>query len=438
MLQLFAKEMSEEDLKKLSCHFTWGLRKEDADLNFLDVKVCEILAVQCEYGGNLKHREFNFLAFIKHLQGLNDKALKNLELAEKEHSGNEKNLIVTYGNLAWVHSIMGNGGKAQTYVEKVKDIFTAFPTSSPTDLHREVQSEKAWSFLKFSKKSYIRAKEIFFEAVQKDPDDQEWNTGYAFSLFRLEGLEVGEFRRVRFDESPAVVQLKKALKLDPDNAMIYVYLGLKCYKNTRNAEAWEFMNKALKMAPDNLGVVLRVAKFMKKEQCYDMALEVLLGMLKKATVSSRLHHEIANNYRWKAMQIKDIHNPRLLNLCIHHLEKGASLNPGFIYPQLELALRYSEVKQTAKAEQKFKELLALPDLKPADLQAWHRMYGDFQLYRLNYESTAVEHYKQGLMLNRVSTEWNACRNRLNKVLRRDRSDTYQIQKFFDSLKTEHN
>lgn len=420
----------------MSCHFTWGLEKEDADLNFLDVKICERLAVQCEYKDNLKQREYNFLAYIKHLQGVNDEALKNLELAMKEHRGDEKNVIVTYGNLAWVHSVMGNVAEAKSFVEKVKDIFRAFPTPSPTDLHREVQSEKAWSFLKFSRK-YIRAREIFFEALQKDPDDQEWNTGYAVALFRLEGLEVGEVRRVRFEESPAVLQLKKALTLDPDNAMIHVYLGLKCYKNTRNAEAWEYMRKALKMAPDNLAVVLRVAKFMKKEQCYDMALEVLLRMLRKAPDSSRLHHEIANNYRWKAMQMKDTHNPRLLRLCIQHLEKGASLNPGFIYPQLELALRYSEAKESQKAEQKFQELLALPDLKPADRQAWHRMYGDFHLYRLGSEATAVEHYKQGMMLRRVSTEWNNCKNRLKKVSQRDRRDTYQIKKFFDSLEAEN-
>ncbi|XP_052007153.1 interferon-induced protein with tetratricopeptide repeats 1-like [Xyrauchen texanus] len=424
--------MSEEDLQKLPCHFTWGLQKEDADLNFLEVKFCEKLKMKCEDVENLKHRDLNFLAFIKHLQGFNAEAIKNLEQAKEEHLGNEKFLIVTYGNLAWVHSIMGNVQEAKTCTEKVNEILKAFPAPCPTDPHREVQSEKAWTLLKFSKKTYIRAKESFLEALQQKPDDKEWNTGYAFSLFRLEGQEIGEYKRLCFEESPAVVQLKEALKLDPDNAMIHVYLGLKCNKNQRNTEAWEYMTKALTMTPDNLSVVLRVAKFMKKEQCYDRALEVLLRMLDKAPESSRLHHEIANNYRWKAMQLKDIHNPGLLSLCIQHLEKGASLNPGFIYPQLELAMRYADIKQSAKAEQKFRELFAL-DLNPADLQAWHRMYGDFQLYKLGSEASAVEHYKQGMMLGRVSTEWINCRNRLKKVLQHDRRDIYQIRMFFSSF-----
>lgn len=432
--------MSEDKLKLLSCHFTWDLQKEDTDLNFLEVKIHERLAVKCEYEGNLKQRLLNFLAFIKHLQGFDDEALKTLQLAKKEHPDDDSNVIVTYGNLAWVHSLMGNVTEAETYIEKVNEIFRAFPAPAPAELHRAVQSEKAWSLLKFSRKTYIRAKESFLEALQKEPDDKEWNTGFAFSLFRLEGLKIGQFKRVRFEESPAVLQLKKALNLDPDNAMIHVYLGLKCYKNTKtvnNAEAWQYMTQALAMAPDNLSVVSHVAKFMKKEQCYDKSLKVLLEMLKIAPDSSRLHHEIANNYRWKAMQMNDVHNPELLDLCIQHLEKGASLNPGYIYPQLELAQRYAERKQMAKAEQKFIELFALPDLKPADRQAWHRMYGDFKQYRWGSEKTAVEHYKQGMMLGRVSTEWSTCRNRLRKILQNDRRDTYEIRTFFHSFRTEN-
>uniref|UniRef100_A0A9J7ZUH6 Interferon-induced protein with tetratricopeptide repeats 8 n=1 Tax=Cyprinus carpio carpio TaxID=630221 RepID=A0A9J7ZUH6_CYPCA len=395
--------MSEDKLKLLSCHYTWDLQKEDGDLNFLEVKVRERLAVKCEYRGNLKQREFNFLAFIKHLQGFNDEALKNLQLAKKEHPDDDSNVIVTYGNLAWVHSLMGNVTEAETYIEKVHEILRALPAPSPAESQREVQSEKAWSLLKFSRKTYIRAKESFLEALQKEPEDKEWNTGLAFSLFRLEGLKIGQYKRVRFEESPAVLQLKKALNLDPDN----------------------------------LSVVLHVARFMKKEQFYDKALKVLLEMLKKAPDSSRLHHELANNYRWKAMQMNDAHNPELLGLCIHHLERGTTLNPGYIYPRLELALRYAEQKQMAKAEQMFTELFALPDLKPADRQAWHRMYGDFKQYRLGSERAAVEHYKQGMMLGRVSTEWNACRNRLRKILQHDRRDTYEIRTLFHSFRTEN-
>lgn len=429
--------MLEEELKKLECHFTWDLQKEDADLNYLEIKLTESLSVQTDHGGNLKQRELNFCAYIYHLQGFSDKGRECLEKAKEAQIDHYCN-VVTYGNLAWLHHHMSDDTMAKEYLEKLAQISGAFPTPAE-ELSRDVLSEKAWSFLRFSKKHYVKAKELFLEALEKEPEDKEWNTGYGFALFHLEGLEIREDKRIPFEESPAVSQLKKALKLDPDNAMIHVFVGLKCYKNKKNTEAWGHMKQALDMAAYDLNVVLSVAKFMKKEQCYDMALGVLKEMLKKAPHSSRLHHEIANNYRWKAMQLRDTHNPELLSHCIHHSEEGARLNPDFIYPQIELAYRYAEVGNYAKAKQKFQELFARPNLQPADLQAWHRIYGDFNMYRLGSENTAVKHYKEGMALQKVSTEWKICKNRLHKVLRNTKNDVYQIREFMNSLRqnTEH-
>lgn len=424
--------MFEEELKKLECHFTWDLQKEDADLNYLEIKFTESLSNQTDHGGNFRQRKLNFCAYIYHLQGFNYKAWECLEKAQEVQNDCSSN-IVTYGNLAWLHHHMADDTMVEVYLEKLAQISRAFPAPAE-ELLREVLSEKAWSFISFSKNHYIKAKESFQEALQKEPEDKEWNTGYAFALFHLEGLEIREDRRIPFEESPAVRQLKRALKLDPDNVMIHVFMGLKCYKNKRNAEAWEHMKYALHMAPYDLSVVLSVAKFMKKEQCYDMAIGVLKKMLEKAPDSSRLHHEIANNYRWKAMQIGDMHNPKLLSYCIHHLEEGARLNPHFVYPQIELALRYAEVGNYAKAKQKFQELFARPNLQPADLQAWHRIYGDFILYRLGSEARAVKHYKEGMAMQNVSSEWKICKNRLYKVLRNTRNDVYHIREFMNSLR----
>ncbi|KAK3573030.1 hypothetical protein QTP86_012234 [Hemibagrus guttatus] len=430
--------MFEDELKKLECHFTWDLQKEDADLNYLEIKFTESLSNQTDHGGNFRQRKLNFCAYIYHLQGFNTKARDCLEKAKEVQNDHSYN-IVTYGNLAWLHHHMADDTMVKVYLEKLAQISRAFPAPAE-ELLREVLSEKAWSFISFSKNHYGKAKEIFQEALQKEPEDKEWNTGYAFSLFHLEGLEIREDRRIPFEESPAVRQLKRALKLDPDNVMIHVFMGLKCYKNKRNAEAWLHMRHALDMAPYDLSVVLSAAKFMKKEQCYDMAIEVLKKMLEKAPDSSRLHHEIANNYRWKAMQIGDMHNPMLLSYCIHHLEEGARLNPHFVYPQIELALRYAEVSNYDKAKQKFQELFARPNLQPADLQAWHRIYGDFNMYRLGSEATAVKHYKEGMAMQKISTEWKICKNRLYKVLRNTRNDVYHIREFMNSLRenTERN
>ncbi|XP_063048306.1 interferon-induced protein with tetratricopeptide repeats 8 [Engraulis encrasicolus] len=433
----------EADLRQLECHHTWDLNKDDTDLNFLEVKFSESLQSSQGYVGNVAEYGLNFLAYVKFLQGHSAASLENLQLALQQNSCRAEKCAVTYACLAWVQHHVGDVDAAKCYLQKTKEACGACVSSHsttqpplPPPPPRQVLSEKAWALLFFSKKQhyYSRAKEIFQEALLKEPDDKEWNTGYAFALFRLEGLETREDKRLPVVVSPAVQQLKRAMALDPDNPMIRVYLGLKCYKNGRNAEAWEHMRRALGMAPDNLVVVLQVAKFMKKEQSHDMALHVLLRMLKRAPNSSRLHHEIGNNYRWKAIAMKQPHHPKLLKRCIFHFEEGARLNPAFIYPQVELALRYAEVNNIAEAERKFQKLFSLPDLQAKDLQACHRMYGDFHLHRLGAEKTAVEHYKHGMRLQNISTEWTRCRSRLLKIMK-PYQDIYKICEFIDSFRS---
>ncbi|XP_021436484.1 interferon-induced protein with tetratricopeptide repeats 8 isoform X1 [Oncorhynchus mykiss] len=431
----------EKNLKKLQCHFTWELNKEQADLNLLEIKLRETLEVVQEgFEGNLKRHSLNLLAYIKHLKGEDKRALECLEKAERENAHGERLCVVTYGNLAWVCHHIGDDIRADGYIQKLEEIHKASATASTSVLlvPREVHSEKAWSLLKFSKHHYTRAKECFQEALQMEPEDKEWNSGFAFSLFRQEGLVTREDQRLSYEDSLAVKQLNYVLELNPDSAMTRVYLGLKCYKNRRNAEAWGYMRKALSLAPYDLSVVLQVGRFMKKEQSYDEALAVLLRMLQRAPNSSRLHHEIANNYRWRAKQSGDPHDQTLLKRCVFHLEEGARLNPTHIYPQVELAVRYSELKDTSKAMEKFQELWSRSDLKPSDRQAWHRMYGDVQLYHLGSERTAVNHYKEGMRLYNISTEWSQCRRRLLKVLRfnkeRRGDDPYDIREFVDSFK----
>ncbi|XP_010887362.2 interferon-induced protein with tetratricopeptide repeats 8 [Esox lucius] len=440
----------EKKLRKLQCHFTWELHKDQADLNFLEIKLCESLqSVEEGHGGHLNRQRLNLLAYIKHLKAEDKEALECLEKAERQNAHDGRLGMVTYGNLAWVCHYISDDVGAETYIQKLEELHKASATVGTTVMQssatastsvlpvsREVHSEKAWSLLTFSKHHYTRAKECFEGALLLEPEDKEWNLGFAFSLFQLEGLVTREDQRLSYEVSPAVKQLKKALELNPNSAMTQVYLGLKCYKNLRNAEAWRYMRTALSLAPYDLSVVLKVGKFMKKEEHYDEALAVLQRMLQRAPNSSRLHHEMANIYRWKAKQSGDPHNQKLLERCVYHLEKVAQLNPAHIYPQLEMAMRYSELKDTRKSMEKFQDMWSRSDLKPSDRQAWHRMYGDFQLYRLGSERTAVDHYKEGMRLNNISSEWSHCRRRLLKILRvnieKRQNDFYDIEEFVNS------
>lgn len=60
-----------------------------------------------------------------------------------------------------------------------------YPTDSP-DVLLQVYSEKAWTFLKFSRSYYPRATDCFCRALDLQPDDCELNKGYAIALYRTE------------------------------------------------------------------------------------------------------------------------------------------------------------------------------------------------------------------------------------------------------------
>ena len=426
------------DLEKLECHFTWGLRAGgDTDLNFLEVKFRDSVSVPYDSENNLRGRTYNNLAYVKHLQGFNEEALECLAKAEEINIDNAKHCIVTYRNFVWLHHLMGDDPKAQTYVRKLEEINTSFLTDPAATLPREVLGEKAWFLLKFSKNHYEEAKECFYEALQREPDDKEWNMGYAIALFKLDSLRIMRGEQIPLGSSRPRKQFEKALALDTENGMIRVYLGRMYKSNSKKLEAWKYMKEALDVSPNNLSVVLKVGKFLRKVQDYDMALNALKRMLRIVPDSPRLHHEIASTYRQKSFRPDgETRDRKLILRSISHTEEEVRLNPAYLYPQMELALRYAEVHKIEKTKQIFQEMFARNDLKPVEQQALHRMYGDFQKNYMKSFSTAVTHYMEGMKLQNVSSDWQMCRKRLVNIVNNSRTKNaiyFEIEEFIFSF-----
>ncbi|KAJ8248586.1 hypothetical protein GJAV_G00243580 [Gymnothorax javanicus] len=422
------------DLEKLQCHFTWGLRSDETDLNFLEVKLRDLAMTLPDAGdANLKGRAYNHLAYVKHLQGFDQEALGYLAKAEGGDSGDVQRCIVTFGNLAWMHHLMGDDARAQMYLQKLGEIDNSSSTAPPAALPREAIAEKAWSLLLFSKNHYEEAKDIFYEALQREPEDKEWNTGYAFALFHWDGERIKRGEDIPFSESRSLKQLQKALSLDPGNGQIMVHLGLLHQNNGKKLQAWTYMKEALDASPNDLSVALKVGKYLRKLKEYDMSLAALKRMLKTAPNSPQLHHEIASTYRWKSFtQHGETRDRALIRRSISHTVEEVRLNPSYVYPQLELALRYAEVGEEEKSQRIFKEMFARHDLSPANQQALHRTYGDFLRNHKNSMETAVKHYMEGMKLQNISTDWDMCRKRLRKLLAKRKATTamhIEIQDF---------
>ncbi|XP_059804095.1 interferon-induced protein with tetratricopeptide repeats 5-like [Hypanus sabinus] len=174
-------DLLKEKLDQLQCHFTWRPQKETIDFEDMLVRLEDSLT------SSLKPTTafYNQLAFAYCLQGHFEEAIEKLKKAEKilrEEYQNEfeRRSIITYGNFAWVHYHMGQLTKVQSYLDKLEMICKPLSDGPRyTAMIPEVYGEKGWSLLTFGSEFYKEAKECFAKALEQDPDNTEWTTGYS-------------------------------------------------------------------------------------------------------------------------------------------------------------------------------------------------------------------------------------------------------------------
>ena len=65
-----------------------------------------------------------------------------------------------------------------------------YPTGSSEVIHPEVYGEMAWTYFKFSRSYYPKAIDCFRKALELQPDDIEWNAGFAIALYRTESVSL--------------------------------------------------------------------------------------------------------------------------------------------------------------------------------------------------------------------------------------------------------
>ncbi|RXM32156.1 Interferon-induced protein with tetratricopeptide repeats 1 [Acipenser ruthenus] len=400
-------------LLQLECHFTWDLEEGDTDRAGLEDRLQEEIQFPLR---KYKGSAYNHLAYVKQLQGVNEEALKYLEQAEeitrKDHEDEfEKLVIVTYGNFAWVYYNMGELTKAQSYLEKLEDICKRLPK----DLPPAVYGEKGWTFLRVWDKNCDKSKECFEKALELEPDEKEWNYGYANVLYCQRRAGTAE-------DSDALKQLRRAQKLDPENTVIMVLLGIKLQQYKQEEEAVKLVEQALKNSPDNPQVIGYAAKYFRKTESFDKALELLTKGLEQSPRSGLLHHQIAQCYKYKLFKLQGktdcqtkIQKKELAELCIPHLEIVAKQKPTYIYPQMDLAVMYAESDHFQKGDDLFQNLFRIPDIQPEELQALHRYYGNFIFNFKNSKLEAIKHYKEGFKIRNPSVEREKCYSKLNTL-----------------------
>ncbi|XP_057214198.1 interferon-induced protein with tetratricopeptide repeats 5-like [Triplophysa rosa] len=406
-------------LHQLECHFTWALIKDDLDLPSILNRLDEQLKLDVGKKERLA-QTYTALAYVKFLQGLQKKSLSNLmtsvklykECHEEEF---HKALIVTYGNLAWINYHMKNYTECESYLQKVEKINENI--SSESSSVPEVLGEKGWTFLKFSCKYYERAKECFKKALDLEPEDGEWNAGYAIALYRT------EYGKFTIENSPTIKQLRRAIETNPDDDVLKIFLAMKLAIYKRYREAVSLVEEALERSPDHPHVLRYAGKFFRNKRSLDRGIDLLSKALEQSPNSSLIHHQLALCYEMNKIRLlqEGNHHTRsswvqqIRDQIIYHLEMATTHAPCFIKAMSDLALHYGERREIPRAEEMFQMSFKTAKEKNDNLHVVHFYYAEFQLYGNRCEVLAIKHYMECLKMSPGSPEGQKSARSLRKI-----------------------
>ncbi|XP_075573718.1 interferon-induced protein with tetratricopeptide repeats 5 [Pelecanus crispus] len=416
-----SKNSLKDSLLQLECHFTWTLLKQDVDLDDLEERICD----QTEFFTKNNITNYNLLSYVCHLKNSNEEALRNLQKAEEVAQKNypdeiARRNLVTWGNYAWIYYHMGRYKEAQTYISKVENSCKNLSITAQQKIQLpEIYAEQGWALLKFGAKYYQKARDCFEKALKSEPNNPEFNAGYAIAMYRLDD----SFHRECKDVSLSLEPLKHAAKLNPKDTCIMALLALKFQDLKQVDEGERYIEEAMQKTPDLPYLLRYAAKFYRRKGEADKALEILKKALAVTPKSAFLHHQVGLCYKTKLFQLKKAtrYPPQrqveeLTRLSIFHFKTASDQNPKFFFAHIDLANMYAVAKRYEEAEETFQKAFQINILSHTDKQDFYYHYGNFQHFHMKSESEAIRYYIEGLKIETDSYMRNKCRNVLKKLL----------------------
>ncbi|KAM5321212.1 interferon-induced protein with tetratricopeptide repeats 1-like [Glossophaga mutica] len=429
------KDQLKDRLEQLRCHFTWKLLIEDVEIADLENRVFD----QIEFLDTKFNVTQNLLAYVKHLKGQNKEALQSLNQAEDlfqtEHAGqSEVRRLVTWGNYAWLYYHTGRLEEAQIYLDKVESTCKKFASPSCYSVESpDMDCEEGWALLKCGGKNYERAKACFEKALEVEPENPEFNTGYAIVVYRLDGFS----KASEMGEAFCLHTLKRAIELNPEDAYIKALLALKLQDIRQEAEGEKYIEEALRSMSSQTYVFRFAGKFYRRKGSFDKALHFLKTALRATPSSAFLHHQVGLCYRSQVFQMKvgTIRQPRgwdreyidkITKSAISHLEFALEQKPTMEIAYIHLADMYLEAGNYRKAEDTYKTVLSMKSIPEEKLQEIYFRYGRFNEFHRKSEVDAIIYYLKAIKIKKSTfsrkNSVSALEKLVLKKLRRNKAD----------------
>ncbi|NWT55094.1 IFIT5 protein, partial [Erythrocercus mccallii] len=416
-----SKDSLKASLLQLECHFTWTLLKEDVGLEALEETILDHIKFVTEY----IIKDYNILSYVCHLKNSNEEALRNLRKAEeaiqKHYPGEiSRRSLVTWGNYAWIYYHMQRYEEAQNYVSKVENSCKKLSSTSHGKIQLpEIYAEKGWALLRFGRNYFERAKNCFENALKSEPNNPDFNAGYAIAMYRLEDCA----ERYGDEITPCLDALKLAVELNPRDTTILALLALRLQRSERGDEGERYIEEGLQKTPDFPLFLRHAAIFYRKKGEVNKAVEILKRALALTPNSIVLHHQLGLCYKFKICQLKKTRYipqeemENLIQLAIFHLKTVIDKKPVFFTAYGDLGNIYALGKRYEEAEEIFQEVLQRNDLPCGDKQEIYFNYGTFQRFHMKSESKAIKYYIEGLKMEKDSYGRKKCSEAVEKLLK---------------------
>ncbi|NXA13115.1 IFIT5 protein, partial [Sapayoa aenigma] len=415
-----SKNSLKTSLLQLECYFTWTLLKEDVDLDHLE----ETVGDQIKFFQESNITNYNLLSYIYHLKNSNEEALKSLQKAEEavqKHHPDEipRRSLVTWGNYAWIYYHMKRYEEAQTYVSKVENSCKNLSSTARWKIHLpEIYAEQGWALLSFGENYFERAKTCFENALKKEPNNPDFNAGYATTMYRLEVIGWRPSEEVNSSLEP----LKRTVELNPNDTCIMALLALKLQDLEQVDEGERYIEEAMQKTPDLPYFLRYAAKFYRRKGDLSKAVEILKKALALTPNSSFLHHQLGICYRGNVFKLKKTENPpqeqveELIQLAIFHFKIVIDQKTKFVAAYCDLAGMYALDKRYEEAEDAFQKVLHRNNLSCIDKQRLYFNYGNFQRFHMKSELEAIKYYIEGLKIQEDSYGRKKCREAAETLL----------------------
>ncbi|XP_061595011.1 interferon-induced protein with tetratricopeptide repeats 1-like [Cololabis saira] len=427
----------ESRLKDLECHFTWDL---DSNRSRLISKRDMLEDIGTEEGNLWLGHIYNLQGFIWYQLGDKEKAQHFLRKATRAFQ-QLKNmdegpwLVVNFGNLAWLHHLLGEDEQSQDYLSKVDALLREHPSPSQEELHPEICAEKAWTLMKFDKDKKQQAADYFQKALEMQPDMVHWRTSRVIGRVSLHQHSGTDLDQDIWEE------MREARELDPDNtylAALELLIKAKRGEQVKD-EAHELEEKILLNPVSSYSGINLLLKVYRQLGDIDQAIDLAERVLRNHPDNRYLKVCAAHCYRWRIFSLRDSPpNPSrgMMERAIDLHEQAIALYPDrrSLMKKLDLANICAKTSgDPPRAYQIYQELLSL-DLEPADEQLVYNSYAKYlNFVRREWEKSITYHMKTAEIPVESSFRQNSIRQ-LKRICERGNNwRCGEIQRFLETL-----